>query len=43
MSEVLVTPGQKRARLLDKGVTEEDEAIKQLDKSERKRVKKEQN
>ena len=42
MNEILITPGQKRARLLDQGLNEQDPEIAKLDKSERKRVKKEE-
>jgi hypothetical protein len=42
MNEILTTPGQKRARLIDKGLTEQDPEVAQLDKSERKRLKKEE-
>lgn len=43
MNAVLVTPGQKRQRLIEKGATEDNETLLKLDKSERKRLKKEQN
>lgn len=39
MSEVLVTPGQKRTRLLEKGLAEDDQEVLKLDKSERKESK----
>ncbi len=41
MEEVLVTPGQKRQRMIEQGVEEGNEALLKLDKSERKRLKKE--
>jgi hypothetical protein len=43
MSEILVTPGQKRTRLIQSGgLTEQDPQIALLDKSERKRLKREE-
>jgi transcription elongation regulator 1 len=41
MEEVLVTPGQKRQRMIEQGVEEGNEVLLKLDKSERKRLKKE--
>lgn len=43
MERVLITPGQKRQRLIEKGVAEDNDEVVKLDKSERKRVKKEEN
>ena len=42
LNEVLTTPGQKRDRLIKLGLTEDNAEIVKLEKSEKKRVKKEE-
>ena len=42
LNEVLTTPGQKRDRLLELGLTQDNAEIVKLEKSEKKRVKKEE-
>jgi hypothetical protein len=42
LNEVLTTPGQKRDRLIQLGLTEDNVEIVKLEKSEKKRVKKEE-
>lgn len=42
LNEVLTTPGQKRDRLLELGLNQDNAEIVKLEKSEKKRVKKEE-
>ena len=42
LNEVLTTPGQKRDRLIELGQTEDNAEIVKLEKSEKKRIKKEE-
>ncbi len=42
LNEVLTTPGQKRDRLIQLGLTEDNAEIVKLEKSEKKRLKKEE-